>query len=306
MYRVQKPGLYPDIKEADYHSDPCPSPSFTQSIAKTLLTQSPKHAWFDHPRLNTRWTADDDPKYDVGNTAHTLLLGRGKEIVTVDAPDWRSKAAREERERLQGLGKVVILEKVLDRASQMVAAARTQIAENNIEWNDPEDGVVGEHSEAMLCAVDDGKWMRSKVDRLTDAYVLDYKTTQASASPEALDRRMVEDGWDIQAAMHARLIALLSQAGPDVTDASGGLRRHIFLAQESYPPFALSAVEIGEGAMTIGTQKLDKAWAIWKKCLAANDWPSYTTRLVPLRYPDWARASWEATMMSEEWARSTA
>jgi hypothetical protein len=99
-----KPGIYTDMTAADYHADPCPNPSLTQSVAKVLLQRSPLHAWHAHPRLNPDYQHDDATKFDIGNIAHKMLLGRGKEIVvleasTTGAPRPPRKRARKPRPR---------------------------------------------------------------------------------------------------------------------------------------------------------------------------------------------------------------
>jgi hypothetical protein len=99
--RITQPGIYLDMSAVDYFADPCPSPSLTQSVAKRLIDRSPLHAWTIHPRLNPAFEADDPTKYDIGNIAHRLLLGRGKELPssrpTTGAPRPPRKPARPQR-----------------------------------------------------------------------------------------------------------------------------------------------------------------------------------------------------------------
>jgi hypothetical protein len=107
---------------------PCPAPSLTQSVAKILLEKSPLHAWHAHPRLNPDYQHDDATKFDIGNIAHKMLLGRGKEIVVLeDFDDWRTKAAKEAREEAAAAGKLAVLGKHAARADRMVNAAREQL-----------------------------------------------------------------------------------------------------------------------------------------------------------------------------------
>src|SRR6266487_3828456 len=124
--KIEKPGLYPDMPVEDYFADPCPAPSFTQSLAKLLLEKSPLHAWYAHPRLNPDFRPDDDTSYDVGNIAHNLLIGRGKQIVVLDEQfeDWRTKEARRLREEAAALGGLAVLSRKFKLAAKMVDAAR--------------------------------------------------------------------------------------------------------------------------------------------------------------------------------------
>ena len=66
----------------DYYRDPCAVPSLSQSIAHTLVTQSPLHAWSEHPRLgNQRKPASK--AMDVGSLIHKLVLGKGVDVEIV-------------------------------------------------------------------------------------------------------------------------------------------------------------------------------------------------------------------------------
>lgn len=83
-----------NVSEAAYHADPCPSPSLSQSIAHTLITQSPRHARLEHPRLGGQQRASTKAM-DEGAILHKLLLGAGADFEMVVADDWRTKAAKE-------------------------------------------------------------------------------------------------------------------------------------------------------------------------------------------------------------------
>jgi endonuclease/exonuclease/phosphatase family metal-dependent hydrolase len=93
--KISKPGIYRDFPTAAYFADPCPEPSFTQSLAKILIEQSPLHAYQAHPRLNVPAAdedADEAEKYSkakaIGNAAHSLMLGRGKVLAVGDFNNW--------------------------------------------------------------------------------------------------------------------------------------------------------------------------------------------------------------------------
>src|SRR3974390_1626125 len=98
--RITKSGIYRDFPEEAYFADPAPIPSLTQSIAKTLIDYSPAHALLEHPRLRPAKSETD--KYEsnraIGNAAHRLFTGRGRDVHVVDYADFRSKAAQEIRE----------------------------------------------------------------------------------------------------------------------------------------------------------------------------------------------------------------
>jgi len=76
------------------------------------------HAWTECPRLNPNYEPDDDTKFDIGNVAHRVLLGRGKDISVVDFPDWRKKEAQELREAAADRGCIAVLRHQFEQAHE--------------------------------------------------------------------------------------------------------------------------------------------------------------------------------------------
>lgn len=280
--KIDKPGIYHDMASADYFADPCPQPSLTQSIAKILLDQSPLHAWHAHPRLNPDWRPDDPTKFDVGNIAHKLMIGRGKEIVVLDKfDDWRTNAAKDARETAAAEGKLAVLGKKFALADRMVKAAREQLELRGL-GNLFGDGA----GEVVTAWQQDGYWCRQMIDWLSpDSLIFcDYKTTDMSAAPHCLARMMVNAGWPIQAAMGER--------GLKAVDPLGYRRRFLFIVQETDKPYALNVVEMSESALTMGRKMLAMAFHIWKDCITRDRWPGYPLEIIVPDYPGYAEASW--------------
>lgn len=274
-------GIHIDMPTAEYFADPCRAPSMTQSIAKILLEKSPLHAWHAHPRLNPDWQPDDPTKFDVGNVAHKLMIGRGKDIVVLDAyDDWRTKAAKEAREAAQAVGKLAVLGHKFALAASMGKAAREQLDLRGLG-----DLFIRGSGEAVLTWENRAMWLRQMVDWLSpdrDIFV-DYKTTEMSAAPHGLGRMMVNAGWPIQAAMAEW--GLASVIGHK-------RRRFLFVVQETEKPYALTVVEMSEAAMTMGRKQVNAAFEIWHRCMTANRWPGYPLEIVVPEYPGYAEASW--------------
>ncbi|MDO8596608.1 MAG: PD-(D/E)XK nuclease-like domain-containing protein [Sulfuricaulis sp.] len=282
MFKIEKPGIFLDVADADYRSDPCPTPSLTQSLAKILLEKSPLHAWYAHPRLNPDYRHNDDRKFDVGNIAHKLLIGRGKEIVVLDGfDDWRTKDAKARRDEAAAEGKIAVLGKHFALADRMVKAAREQLYLRRLATAFTEG-----NGEVVLAWQENGLWFRSMVDWIVGAgLVYDYKTTGMSCAPHAIGRMMADAGWDVQAAMIER--------GLDVLDPDNAGRRCFrFVAQEDEPPYAITACELSESVMTMGRKKLTMAISMWARCVQENRWPGYVTALVYPEYPGWAESQW--------------
>lgn len=280
--KILQPGIYRDFPESAYFADPCPMPSLTQSIAKIILDRSPLHAWHAHPALNPDYRHDDDTKFDVGNIAHKLMIGRGKDIVVVEFDDWRTKAAKEAREHASSTGKLGVLGKHYARAERMVAAAREQLELRGL-GHLFRDG----DGEVVLAWRDGDIWCRQLVDWLgaNNTGFVDYKTTDMSVAPQNLGRMMVNAGWDVQAAFAERGLDALD---PDTI----GFRHYLFVVQETEHPHCLSIVEMMPDVMTMGHKKISYAIERWSECMAADLWPGYPTEIVRPEYPGWAESAW--------------
>lgn len=277
------PGIHLDIPSADYFADPCSVPSLTQSIASVLLDRSPRHAALRHPRLNPAWKPYEDTKFNIGNAAHKLLIGRGKELVIVEADDWRTKDAKAARTEAQEAGRVALLAHQHATARAMADA----FLEQTISIGECCDAFVPTHrgaGEVVIIAEYEGVMLRSMVDWMRDTTHLDdLKTTGMSASPDRLPYAMADGGWDLQAAIQERIL--------DVLDAPGrGRRRHYFYLQENEDPYEVTVCELSESVMTIGRAKLDKAIAIWRDCMSRGRWPGYARVVHAPTYPPYLEA----------------
>lgn len=289
MTMITRPGIYTDFPVEQYRADPCPQPSLTQSIAKVILDHSPLHAWHAHPRLNPRFTHDEERKFDIGNIAHSLLIGRGKSIAVIDAEDWRTKAAKEAREAAAVEGKLGVLRHQYDRASAMVEAARKQLDAAGMS-----DAFREGNGEVVIAWRLGHEWARSMIDWLSPdrRVVYDYKTTAASAAPHVLGARMADNSWPLQSAFH--------ENGLDHLDpGNAGRRRHVFVVQEVDEPFALSIAELSESALTIGRKQAAAAAGVWARCMASGRWPGYPAAPVVPEYPSWAESRWLDREMNE-------
>src|SRR5882724_13097827 len=118
------PGIF-NLTAEQYHADPAPTASLSNSIANILLDQSPLHAWLAHPRLNPAYTREVNTRFDLGSAAHLMLLERREDkIVRVQAKDWRTNAAKEARAAAQANGQYAVLEEQYGDIVSMCTAAQ--------------------------------------------------------------------------------------------------------------------------------------------------------------------------------------
>lgn len=273
-----KSGLL-NITPAEYHADPCPAPSLSSSIGKLLIDATPRHAWHAHPKLNPDHEEEVSTVYDIGSVAHTLMLRDERAICVIDAPDFRNKAAREQRDQAYADGVVPILTKHYDNLSRMVEAGRRQIAAHRAS-----DAFQAGKPEQAVVAQIGGCWARCLLDWLHNdrrPVLYDYKTTQGSASPEQWQRNVFNLGFDFQAAFYL-----------EVVEAALGIKNAEFrlVVQETQAPWCLSVVALQPSALDLARRKVREAFRIWKWCLERDEWPGYPADICYIDAPPWEEA----------------
>jgi PDDEXK-like domain of unknown function (DUF3799) len=285
--RVTTPGLY-RMPAAMYHSDPVVEPSLSNSIARLLVTQSPRHAFMAHPRLNPRFNGNDCPDrtMQIGSVAHAVFLGAGANIKSLPFDCYRSEASKKARDAALEAGQLPILAPDMEAAVAMVEVARREFSQY------PEIApVLAEHgglSEVVAVWRDGPTWCRAMMDRVSAdlRVVLDYKTTQ-NAHPAACARRIFGNDYQIQAPWYVR--------GLDALDPDGRGRRHFyFLYQEQSEPYACSVHELDGHAWARGEAQVEAALLAWAGCRARNEWPGYPRLIHRVELPPWADREWEA------------
>lgn len=278
--------MFDDMPSGTYHADPSPEPSMSSGIAKLLITHSPLHAFYAHPRLNPAYRDEENGDFDRGSAAHALLL-QGDDIM-IECPynDWRTNAAKEYRDAARVAGKLPLLSKHVGSVRAMVA-----VAKNFLECSELACSIASFHAERTVIWNDHGIWKRARFDleHHTRDLLLDYKTTE-NADPFAFSRAIVPLGYDVQAAHYSD--AYMAKEGiEDEPD-------FIFLVQEREPPFACSLVGLEPALMDLGKRKVERASKIWADCISTGKWPGYPQSIAWVDAPAWALSDFEARRMS--------
>lgn len=273
-------GIY-TMDAATYHADPCDAPSLSSSIAKLLCTSSPAHVKDAHPRLNPEFVTDHAEHFDVGTVAHAVLLEGVNCVEVLPFADWRTKAAREARDAVRAKGKVPLQTWAWAHVEAMLNTTRDQL-DAHADGRQMFRGGLPEQT--LIWQDDGGEWCRARLDWLRAGAIDDYKTTNATANPEALSRTLFSNGWDIQAAFYLRGLKKLT--GEDAVFR--------FAVQETYPPYALSVVALGPAALMLAEKKVRYALELWTHCLEHGDWPGYPTQTAYAALPEYLEAAWLA------------
>lgn len=263
-----------DVTEAAHHADPCETPSLSPSIAKVLLDASPLHAWQRHPRLGGT-PREATATFDHGHLVHALVLGRGAEIVTVDAEDWRTKAAREARDAARDAGKIPVLAGDLDAAQEGATKIRERLADRGLPLLGRSE-VTAVWQEPVLGG---SIWCRGRMDHVDSPQIVDLKTAR-SAHPRACVRHVIEYGYDVQAAAYSRALVAVN---PELE----GRVDFVFAFVETDPPYAVHCCRLDAMMREHGERRWVRACESWGWCLSRDEWPGYSTGIEYLEAPPW-------------------
>jgi len=284
-----------NVTEAEYRADPCTVPSLSQSIAHTLITRSPLHAWAEHPRLgNVVKRSEREPtKAQIqGTVMHALLLGKGSESVRViDEKEYRTDVAKAKKKAAIAAGCTPILADEYEEAVAAVDVIRMRLAEHGcvfeggqaevaIEWE--EDGPEG----PVLC--------RGRLDYLIvepkRAKILDPKKI-TSADENTCMRHADDYGHHIQRAAY---VSAVEKLHPHLT----GRVDFEFPFMEFEAPYAVVPRPCDGMSRWVGEQQWRRAYTVWQQCLNANVWPSYP--VVPLTVSPWTAKAEEELAEREQ------
>lgn len=272
-------GIHHGMDEATYHADPCPAPSLSSGIIRALR-RSPAHAYYAHPKLGAE-PDTDSPAKDDGVSLHQMLLGAGADLVPLDFPDWRTKAAQEARDDVRKAGAVPLLRARYDALRRAAEAMRRAMPD--LPPGSPE---------ATLIWQEGPTWCRARVDWLPENPALplyDIKTTGKSADPAEWQRQLVA-GYCIQAAWYLRGARALGLRPRDF----------VFLAAETAPPYGVSQLACAPSLMAYAEREIERAIAIWRRCLAADDWPGYPREIAYVDAPGWLLERQEEQALNDD------
>ena len=285
---ITEPGVYETVTPEQYHADVAAEPSLSASLAHAIVTSTPAHARLKSSRFNPKAQDAASAAFDIGTAAHMLMTGKGRDVEVIEAADWRTKAAKEQRDDARAQGRTPMLAEQYERTAGMVEIAREAMA-----------GAIG-HNPFNRLPTELAYFWRSDMDAmcraLADALdvenrlIWDYKTTGELAEPESWFKRALNNGIDIRAVHYidgARRIF-------------GGEWRYICVVQETAPPHFVSFVAPPASAIETGRRKHRRACVLWRRALAEGVWKAWPQRIVRPDLPPWYEAQWLEREVREE------
>lgn len=271
------------VSEADYHNDDVgqSTPTLSASIAATLVLESPKHAWLAHPKLGGhRW--EPTTASDMGSAIHNILLEGGNRISVIYADDYRKSQAQELRDSARAAGSIPILKAKHEQAKEVCLAISKQMLSLGVPLDGDSELAVTWTEQTPLGPI----WCRGKLDHLRlsgHPRIIDLKTTAAGVRPRQCASRIVDAGYDIQAAAYTSAVEKLM---PHMA----GRVEFIFVFAEVDPPYAVTAVRPDGSLRELGRRRWDRACREWAQALQSNVWRMYADRVVDVGAPVWSLA----------------
>lgn len=279
-----KSSIVYDMPERIYHADPCDMPSLSQSAAHALVCESPAKVFQEHPKFgNTR--KEPTPDMEQGTAFHSLVLGKGSDVVVIDADSFKGKHAQEMAELARSAGKVPLLVAKYEATKQAAEAARKKIEARGFNL----DG----HSEVSVFwqeRATDGTIVqcRARFDHLcaNGTTILDLKKC-ADANPVHLPKHMTDYGYDIQEVAYRRA---LRAACHDIA----GREDFWFLFCEIPAPHLFAPQQCAGTMLAVGESKWQRAIDTWAECLRTGVWPDFASTVRRAEAPSWELNRWMA------------
>lgn len=272
-------GLFPDITPEQYHLDPCPEASISNSGMTRLLNETPLDFAYNHPKLNP--AARDDAKATAamrrGDIVHQLALGKGKGYAIGDFADWRTKDARSFRDNAIADGQTPVKRSDFEEAEVMAGVIVERIREA-LDGADYQTEVVGMYQEQTAAGP---IWVRFMMDVWSPELnvILDPKVT-ANLYDAKVERHLLNMGWDRQAALYTRAIGMIF---PD----RAGRVEFADLMIKPEAPFTSRLVSIDRAWLNSSVRQCQRAFDIFGACYYAGNWPGFPPTIDRVRIPHW-------------------
>lgn len=266
-----EPGVYRAVSNAAYHS--------AQPISSTglhkCLDKSPAH--YKHLRDNPV----HHDYFDLGNAVHAGLLEDEyeKRVHIVPAPNWTTKAAREERDRVrqEDPEKHVLNETLAVHALGMIASVRTSAETFGFEL-DPYALLRAGDIECSFVSLDEptGLTRKARPDCIVPAQrmIVDLKTSH-DASPRGFSRKRRDMGYDLSAAFH--LDTACAALKEDPSDWV-----YIWVVVEKEPPYAVGLFSASPDLLRHGRIRYRQALELVASCERRGVWTPYSLRVEEL------------------------
>lgn len=267
-----------DITNNTYHhKELCPTHSVSSSAIKKILFKTPFDYWY-HSNLNP-----DKPVHETtasmafGQACHSYILDNNDfnaeyVILPESVTDFRTKLAKEQRDKALAAGKKVLLYKDYQILKEMGDVIKNHPiakgafvkgkAEQSLFWQDKETGV----------------WCKCRPDFLPDNPVIvpDYKTSK-DITPDAFKKDFFNYAYHMQAAWYSTGIKEVTGVEPE---------HFFFVVQAKEKPYQVAIYDLDKASIKLGDNLNRVALRKLANCLDKNKWPGYDEQALSITIED--------------------
>ena len=255
-------------------------PRLSPSIAHKLTTESALSAWANHRLLGNHREPASTSQME-GRMWHAAILGEDEEIVVVDVADFKTKAARDERDTILAQGKIPVaapkIAELQDAAARIVEELAKHgiilngACEERIEWTEYTEGGAEVKCSGIL-------------DHYNGAVIHDLKTGKTATS--------IHQAAMLIARSHALLQdAAYRSAVCDGDDIDPERIEVVFAFVQTREPFSVTPVTLAGDFRELSHLRWRRAIEEWHKCLSKGTerehWPDVTEGITPVSAPGW-------------------
>jgi hypothetical protein len=182
---------------------------------------------------------------DLGQLVHMLVLGGDDTFAVSEFPDFRTKAAREWRDKQLAIGKNIITQAMFDDASRIISNIESHPYTNKFLLG---TGITHEHE--VFASTAENVKLRGKIDavKLADdaAVITDIKTT---AQFDKFFKTAQSRHYDLQAANYTHMTASSLGIEPSLVN-------FMFCVVETVAPYRVQFMHAGLDFVEAGERKL--------------------------------------------------
>lgn len=235
--------------------------ALSSGICHTIIAESPLHAKYqqDNPRESSEVS-------DIGTAFHDAFLEGVDRILVVDAKDWRTNVAKEQRDLARAAGRIPMLTGKVQPLYDMIDSAKRFLAQSELHalMIDGEPELTLQWDEQGIACKARPDWMKSDY-----SICLSVKTTAGSANPETWIRTQLP-GYNLASAFYEAGI----RAACKVEQT-----RVIHFVVEQTAPYSCSLIALDPAWQALAEAKLATALAVWAECVKANRWPAFPAQI---------------------------
>lgn len=274
---ITEPGLYADLDETAYHSDPVPKEhggSISVSAIKLLVPDSTP-ADFRHARDNKR---AEKKVFKVGHAVHAKVLGVGADVAVIDG-NRNANAVKAEIAAAEEKGLIVLKTpefECVEAMAEQVLKHPTASALFQKGYGTPEVSAFFRDDVTNIVR-------RCRFDWLPDEdrgrlIVPDLKTAE-NPTARAFGRDAAKFHYPMQGSWYLDALDALGIGNKD--------NKFVFVVVGKNAPHHVTVHELTTQQRAIGHRLNRAAIDLYAQCMEADEWPGLPENVTELELPDW-------------------